>query len=258
MVEPRIPSPGAAAGAGGVRLAGAGNRLLAALPRDEFERLRPDLEEAALARGAVLLEAGAPIERVWFPHDCAASYVLALEDGGMAETGTVGHEGLVGLGAASPGGLAVGGCVVQVPGRAAALPATRLRRALAEGPGLRRLLDAYALAFAAQLMRSVACNARHPVEQRLARWLLMCLDRAPPAEAGASRLPLTHEFLAGMLGVARPTVTLAARRLQAAGLLQLARGAIEVLDRPGLEEASCECYRALREVTAHLLPHTYG
>ena len=164
---------------------------------------------------------------------------------------TVGNEGAVGAGALLDDNTATGRYLVQLPGSALAIEPAKLRIALEESPSLRALLAAYARAFVGQVMQSVACNAVHSAEERCARWLLMTHDRS-----GGDTFALTQEFLAQMLGVHRPTVTIVARTLQRAGLIRYSRGSITVLDRAGLEEAACECYHLIRRRYERLLPQT--
>jgi CRP-like cAMP-binding protein len=226
------------------------NSLLAALPPEEQQALVPHLETVHLARGTVLAEAGDALGHVYFPYDGVVSGTLTMRDGGTAEIATIGCEGMVGIGVVLGHARAITRNVVQVEGKAARLPTAELEAASARSAAVRALCLSYAMALLFQVMQSSACNALHPTEQRLCRWLLLLLhDRA-----GEDTLRLTQEFLAEMLGVCRPTVTLVARNLQAAGLIRYHRGTIEILDRAGLEEVSCECYRAVRAQYERLLP----
>jgi CRP-like cAMP-binding protein len=214
------------------------NGVLAALPQEIQRRLRPHLKPLSLARGRVLCEADEPLRRVYFVEAGAVSLVTVFEDGASAEMATVGREGVVGIGTLLGGEHALGRYVVALPGFALALEASRFQGALAEHPKLRAVCEAYAQAFLANLLRNVACNASHRVEQRCARWLLMCDDQAE-----YESFELTQEYLAEMLGVRRATVTVVARTLHNADLIRYRRGAITVVDRPGLEAVACECYR---------------
>ena len=229
------------------------NRLLAALPPDLQDRLGPALRSEPLAQGQVLMEVGAPIERAYFPEEGIISSVCVFHNGTKAEVATVGPEGFVGVVAALGGRHALARQIVQVPGTALSLEADVFRRLLDEEPALRSVVFAYAQAHIAQALQYVACNSMHNVEERCARWLLMCHDRMTSDD-----FPLTQEFLAEMLGVHRPTVSVAAKSLQRAGLIHYIRGHVTVLDREGLEAASCECYGMLRFQFERLLPHTYG
>ena len=229
------------------------NRLLAALPPDVLSSLVPHLRLVSLARGKVLSEADEPLEYVYFVESGAVSIVTVFENGATAEMATVGREGVVGIGSILGGKHALGRCVVLVPGSALAVEASRFRSALREIAKLRATCEAYAQSFLAQLLQNVACNAAHRVEQRCARSLLMCDDQneGDPFE-------LTQEYLAEMLGVRRSTVTVIACALQQAGLIRYRRGAIEVLDRKGLEAAACECYSIVRNRYQRLLAHAFG
>jgi CRP-like cAMP-binding protein len=179
---------------------------------------------------------------VYFVEAGFISLVTVFEDGATAEMATVGREGMVGLGTLLGGEHALGRYVVPVAGIALAMEASRFQEALQGSPELRAACEAYAQAFVRHLLQNVACNAAHGVEQRCARWLLMCDDQTEhdPFE-------LTQEYIAEMLGVRRSTVTVVAGTLQQAGLIHYRRGVIEVLDRLGLEITACECYRIVRD-----------
>jgi CRP-like cAMP-binding protein len=218
------------------------NRLLAALPDEALWSLRPHLRTVPLPRGSVLCESGERLGRVCFPEAGAISLVTVFEDGSTAEMATVGREGVVGIGALLGGEHAFGRHVVAVSGSALVVEASRFRSALRENGALRATCETYAQAFLAHLLQNVACNAIHKVDQRCARWLLMCHDQAE----GAS-FELTQEYLAEMLGVRRSTVTVTAGSLQREGLIHYRRGAITVLDRRGLEATACECYQIVRD-----------
>jgi CRP-like cAMP-binding protein len=226
------------------------NQLLAALPYDIRWSLRPHLKLVPLTRGRVLCEASEPLMRVYFVEAGAISLATIFEDGSSAEMATVGREGIVGIGALLGGEQAFGRHVVSLPGFALAIEASRFRSALRENTRLRAVCEAYVQTFLANLLRNVACNASHRVEQRFARWLLMCGDQAED-----DSFELTQEYLAEMLGVRRSTVTVAAQTLQCADLIRYHRGAIRVLDRPGLEAVACECYRIVRDGYKRSLTH---
>ena len=217
------------------------NRLLAALPHTIMWSLRSHLKPVSLARDRVLCEAGEPLRRVYFVEAGAVSLVTVFEDGTTAEMATVAREGVVGIGTLLGGEHALGRYVVALPGFAWSVEASRFRSALTEHPELRAACEGYVQAFLANLLQNVACNASHRVEQRCARWLLMCDDQA---EDGS--FDLTQEYLAEMLGVRRSTVTVVARTLQNIDLIRYRRGAITILDRRGLEAVACECYRIVR------------
>jgi CRP-like cAMP-binding protein len=217
------------------------NRLLAALPHEILSRLQPHLKPTPLPRGRVLSEADEPLRRVYFVEAGVVSLMTVFEDGSTAEMTTVGREGIVGIGTLLGGHTALGRYVAPVSGAALAIEATRFQSELAASQALRAVCEAYAQAFIAHLLQNVACNTAHTVEQRCARWLLMCADQTED-----DAFELTQESLAEILGVRRSTVTVVACTLQQAGLIQYRRGAIMVLDRHGLEETACECYRIVR------------
>jgi CRP-like cAMP-binding protein len=228
------------------------NRLLAALGAEGFARLQPHLQTVELKAGFVLYEPGAPVEHAYFPHDCVVSLLAILEDGGSAEVAVFGCEGVVGYVSSLVSREAFGRYLVQVSGTASRVPLERLREAAETIPELDELLRRYTEALLAQTFQIVACNAVHTVEARCCRWILSTHDRVH-----RSTLPLTHEFLAEMMGVQRSTVSLVTRTLQSAGLINQRRGGITIVDLNGLEAASCECYRAIRKNFERLLPHTY-
>jgi CRP-like cAMP-binding protein len=219
------------------------NRMLAALPAEDQRRLAPFLTEVPMRRLQILTDEGAPIEHIYFPHNGVVSLVVTMRGGQAAETTTIGPEGFVGFGAVLGRGRAYARNIVQVSGTAARIDAARFTAAMESQPHLRQLVQRYLGAFIAQVLRSAACNALHSIEARAARWLLMAHDRA-----GVDSFDLTQEFFAEMLGVRRASVNLVSRRLQRAGLTESSRGQIRIIDRPGLEEVSCECYQAMREV----------
>jgi CRP-like cAMP-binding protein len=217
------------------------NRLLAALPPKEYQRLRPHLEPATLTLKQVLYREGASAESVWFPQQGMISLVSVLESGRAIEIGIVGSEGMVGT-ATFMGGQAPCEAMVQLAGSALRMKAGVLSREFKRGGALQDLLLHYAQALYVQVSQTAACNGSHKLDQRLARWLLMTHDRA-----GADSIELTQEFIAMMLGVERSGVTLASITLQDAGLVKYSRGKITILNRKKLESASCECYRRVRK-----------
>lgn len=235
----------------GSRVAGyRANRLLAALSPRDLAVLQPHLEPLALARGRVLFEPGDDVTTTYFPcHRTMASLLIVTRDGREVEAATIGREGAVG-GIVSEGHKpAFGRAVVQIPGEAYAISTSHLEAAKTGSPRFADLFSRYADSLLAQMMQGVACNALHRVEERCARWLLAVHDRA-----GDSIIHLTHESLAEMLGVRRTTVTAVTGELQARGLVRTRRGGVEIVDRPGLERVACECYRAVEEHFARLLP----
>ncbi|HEY7385723.1 MAG TPA: Crp/Fnr family transcriptional regulator [Beijerinckiaceae bacterium] len=228
------------------------NRLLAALGPEEIARLQPHLQPVALQRGLVLYEPGARVEHAYFPHDCVVSLLAILENGGSAEVAVFGCEGVVGYASSLLGREAFGRYIVQVAGTAFRLPLERLREATDVSPELDELLHRYTEALLTQTFQIVACNAVHTVEARCCRWILSTHDRVNRAT-----LPLTHEFLAEMMGVQRSTVSLITRTLQSAGLINQRRGGITIIDLKGLQDISCECYGVIRKTFERLLPQTY-
>lgn len=218
------------------------NRLLAALPADELARVRPHLERIDLPIKMVLYESNKPIEHAYFVHRGVASLVGQLPPQNLVEVATVGPEGMVGLPLVLGDDRASGDAFMQVPGDGARIETAAFRKLLPQCPAFQRLLMRYALALIAQISQNVACNRAHTVEERAARWLLMTHDRVHEAT-----FTLTQEFLGQMLGVRRPTVSLAASMLARAGLIDYVRGQVEVLDRDGLERAACDCYRIITD-----------
>ena len=225
-----------------------GNRLLDLLPAADRRRLLERMELVELDLRQPVYESGKPIEHVYFPLTTVISMLAVMEDGQAVEVATMGSEGMAGLpvflGASTSPDLAF----AQIPGRALRMAAGEFRE-LANGAGtVQALLQRYTQAFFVQLAQGAACNRLHSLDQRLARWLLMTHDRV-----GRDRFPLTQEFMGRMLGVRRATVTQAAGRLQQAGLITYSRGIITIVDRPGLEAVSCECYRIITEEHHRLL-----
>jgi CRP-like cAMP-binding protein len=228
------------------------NRLLAILEPEEFAALEPHLEIIELTRGRVLYDTGEIISHAYFLHDAIISLVNVMEDGATNEVAVFGREGVVGLLSALVTREAFGRYVVQMSGTASRIPFERLNEVRNTQPKLRQLIMRYGEAFLAQTFQTVSCNALHPVEARCCRWILAMHDRAD-----GDALPLTHEFLAEMLGVQRSSVSVVTRTLQTAGLIQQSRGSITITDRAGLEETTCECYAKIRRVYQRLLPGTY-
>ena len=213
------------------------NHLLAALPRKDYLGLLDGLEPVTLTCGTVLYEPDGRIEHVFFPIDCLVSLLSTVQDRRATEVGLVGREGMVGVSLALGVELSCIRAQVQGTGTAVRMKAARFQKALQQCLPLQRELYRYAHAKLAMARQSVACNRFHTVEARLARWLLMTGDRVPPGE-----FLLTQEFLGDMLGVLRAAVNVAAGSLQERKLIQYSRGKIRILDRRGLEGASCRCY----------------
>ena len=217
------------------------NRLLAALPRQERLRLVPHLDVLPLKTREVLHHPDRAIEHVYFPGGGFCSIVTVLRDGSMVEVATVGREGMVGIAAALAVGRATPPAATIVQGATETcyrMTSEMFRREMDRRSAFYEVMTSYTQAYVGFIMQSTACNAKHTVEQRLARWLLMAHDRM-----GTDSFPLTQEFVAMMLGAARPTVTIVARSLQDQGLIRYRRGLLTIVDRAGLESAACECYR---------------
>jgi len=217
------------------------NRILAALPADEWERLQADLERVALEVRQVVFEPNQPIEHVYFPETGVVSILGLMEDGSAIETATAGYEGMVGfpvyLGAMQMAGQAF----AQVAGEAYRMPAEALRREVRGATPLAARLGRYGQALFTLVAQNSACNRKHSMEQRCARWLLMTHDRVE-----GDTFELTHHFLSQMLGVRRASVGEVAAVLQERGLIEYTRGRLTVLDRRGLEAAACACYWIIR------------
>ena len=227
------------------------NRLLKALPEEDYQRLHAHLRPHAVKQKQDMGEAGQRIAEVHFPVDAVVSILTRMDEGPSVEIATIGNEGVVGLTVAwgsdamNPRELAT----VQAPGEVMSMDAGTFRAELHRQGALASLIERYTLAFFSQVSQQVACNGLHSVEQRCARWLLLTHDRV-----GSDEFPMTHEFLAQMLGVRRASVTVTAGILQRAGFVEFSRGRVAVVDRPGLESAACECYAVTREVYDRLLP----
>ncbi|MFI4997123.1 MAG: Crp/Fnr family transcriptional regulator [Hyphomicrobiales bacterium] len=225
------------------------NRILAALGTADHALLEPHLEEISLKLGALLQEAGAEVEHVYFPHDGMISLLAVMTDGQAIETATVGREGVVGAMAAFGKRLGFTRAVVQAPMTASRIASRHFRAAAQKSKGIGPLMVSYNELLLAQIQQTAACNALHSMEARLARWLLQTRDRCD-----GDALPLTQQFLSEMLGVRRTTVNLVARQLEKAGLIQNRRGRVIVLDRKGLEDVACECYAIVRDQLSAPLP----
>lgn len=229
------------------------NRLLALLARGELQQLVPEMQDLTLTSRTILFEAGQPIEHLYFPLTGIVALVLAGEDGGDVEVATIGNEGVIGLGGLLAGDVSFSRQVVHLEGHAVRIARPPFLAAVNRSRRLRGLLAAHADAFACQLMQSAACNARHDAEQRLARWILTMADRS-----GQTTLPFTHHAVAELLGVQRPTVTLTARLMQSAGLIDYRRGEVAVVDRAGLTDVACECYGIIRRAYDNALDAEAG
>jgi CRP-like cAMP-binding protein len=217
------------------------NRLLASLPATAFELLRPHLKTIDLVHEAILFETGDPVNRVYFPHSGVISLVVDLAGGEMIEAAMIGRDSIVGASSALVGKVELNKGIVQIAGVASTLDVQRLRKVAEASVAFRTTLIRHEQVLFAQAQQSVACNASHTVEARLARWLLRCRDLA-----GGETLELTQEFLSQMLGVQRTSVSLVAHTLQKAGLIAYSRGQIKIIDLNGLRDTSCECYATVK------------
>ena len=219
-----------------------GNRLLGAMEATSRERIAPNLEVIDLRLGTIVCEAGGLLSHVYFPEGAVLSLLTVLENGSAIETANIGREGAFGLFAAMYSRVSFNRCLVQLVGSMVRCPIEVLRAEFERHEHLRDLLVSYSETLLSQVQQTVACNAMHTTEQKMCRWLLMMHDRAE-----GQVLTYTHEFLSHMLGANRKSVTLAAQSMQAAGLIRYNRGKIEIINRPGLEKASCECYAIVKE-----------
>jgi CRP-like cAMP-binding protein len=222
-----------------------GNRLLDSLPDTDRDELASDLEAQRLELKDPLLEPGKPIDHVYFPINSVGSILSLVDETPGVEIATVGTEGMIGLsvswGITTTNPTEMAQC--QVPGDTLVIDADAFAFRISEGGAFARAVQLYTQAFVSQVGQQVACNGLHSVEERCARWILLTADRV-----GGNEFPLTQEFLAQMLGVRRPSVTVVEGTLQQAGLIRSRRGRVEITDRRGLEGASCNCYEAVREV----------
>jgi CRP-like cAMP-binding protein len=218
------------------------NRTLAALPAKEYRRLAPDLEPVELALSEILYEPDDSISHVYFVNSGMASLVSVTEEGKSIEVGIIGKEGVVGFQMVLEATTINDRVLIQTPGTAMRMKAKAFKDELDRMGLLQTILRRYTKAQMIQVRQSVVCNRFHVVEKRLARWLLISCDRT-----GLDVLPLTQEFLSLMLGASRPDVNVAAVALQRAGLISHTRGTVTILDREGLESASCECYRVIKK-----------
>jgi CRP-like cAMP-binding protein len=218
------------------------NRLLAALPAEDFRRILPQLKTVAVAAKQVLLKRGEPIRYIYFPNGGVCSVTAMMKNGTAVEVATVGDEGMLGIAAFFGGAAMPGESMVQVPDTdAERMTVEAFHTELDRRGAFHDAVSRYAQGTIALMMQSTACMALHHVNERCCRWLLMTQDRIR-----ADQFILSHEFLAMMLGSTRPTVTLVAGTLQKAGLIRYIHGRVTILDRPGLEAASCECYATVK------------
>ena len=223
------------------------NDLLRLLPKDIQDRIFPKLREVELPLGKEIYAAGQKVQYCYFPADSIISLLYVRLDGHSAEISVVGREGIVGIAVFMGGDSTPSRAVVQSGGTAYRLPAADLKTEFKDAPAMRMLMLRYTQALITQMAQTAVCNRHHTIDQQLARWLLLSMDRLPTNE-----LTMTQELIANMLGVRREGVTEAAGKLQKQGVIHYQRGRITVLDRPRLEELSCECYAVVKEETDRL------
>jgi len=225
------------------------NHLLAALPSTEWQRWEPLLEWVEMPLGQVMYESGRTLSHVYFPTTSIVSLLYVMEDGSSAEIAVVGNEGLVGISLFMGGESTTSRAVVQSAGEGWRLRSRAVKEEFERTGPVMHLLLRYTQALITQMAQTAVCNRHHTLDQQLCRWLLLSLDRLRSMD-----LQMTQELIANMLGVRREGVTEGALRLQKLGLISYARGHITVLDRPGLEARSCECYAVVKKEYDRLLP----
>jgi CRP-like cAMP-binding protein len=224
------------------------NRVLASLSPSDLALIGPHLKDVVMVQGTLLQEQGEQIDYIYFPHTGMISLLAVMHSGNSIETATVGREGVVGAMAGFGSRHAFTRAVVQADGTASRIGVAKFQEVIRKSAGLRETIVRFNEGLLAQVQQTAACNALHELEERLCRWLLQTQDRV-----GSNHITLTHEFLSQMLAVRRTTVTLVARGLQDAGVIQYKRGKIEILDRKKLEKRACECYGVVsREIEKHL------
>jgi len=225
------------------------NRLLAALPAAEWQRWASQLERVEMPLGQVLYESGAVLSHVYFPTTAIVSLLYVMENGASTEIAVIGNDGIVGISLFMGGGSTPSRAVVQCAGHGYRLAAQAIQDEFKNSPRVMKVMLSYTQALISQMAQTAVCNRHHALEQQLCRLLLLCLDRL-----SGSEIVMTHEAIANMLGVRREGVTESAVKLQRAGLISYVRGHITVLDRPGLERRSCECYAVVAREYDRLLP----
>jgi CRP-like cAMP-binding protein len=223
------------------------NKLLLSIADSDYSSLRPHLESVSLPSRLVLHEAGEKLEFVYFPNRGLISLVVVMKDGKTAEAGIVGNEGFTGILAAVGLNRSPLQAVVQITGNGFRVKVRALQNTLESAPRLQWMLSRYAAIRSMQVAQTAACNRLHDIGQRLARWLLMTQDRVD-----SESLPITHDFLATMLGTDRPSVSLAAGVLQRKELIEYTRGAVKIVNRKKLEHSACECYGVIRQYDGEL------
>lgn len=228
------------------------NHLLAALSAEAYNRLLPHLELITLSLSKVLYESGDTLRYVYFPTDAIVSLLYVMESGASAEISVVGNEGIIGIALFMGGESTTSRAIVQSEGQAYRLKAQYLKDEFNRHGELMELMLRYTQVLLTQMAQTAVCNRHHSIEQQLCRWLLLSLDRLPN-----NKLVMTQELIANMLGVRREGVTDAAGKLQKLGVIEYSRGHITVVDRPKLEELSCECYAVVKKETDRLLPYLH-
>jgi CRP-like cAMP-binding protein len=224
------------------------NHLLAALSTDTYSRLQPHLELMSFPLGMVLYESGDTLHHVYFPLDSIVSLLYVMKNGASAEISVVGNEGLIGIALFMGGESTTNRAIVQSAGHAYRLKGQRLKSEFHLHGDMLHLMLRYTQSLLTQMAQTAVCNRHHSIDQQLCRWLLLSLDRLP-----GNQLTMTQELIANMLGVRREGVTDAAGKLQKKGVIEYHRGQITVLDRPKLEQLSCECYSVVKQETERLL-----
>jgi CRP-like cAMP-binding protein len=224
------------------------NQFLESLSAADYELLRAQLKSVALEQETILFPAGGEITRAYFPTGGVVSLVVNLTVGETVEAGMIGRDGVVGGSAALDGAYALNQAIVQIAGPSCVIDIRHFRAAVEKSSSLRTLLYRYDQFVLAQAQQSAACIAKHDVEARLCRWLLRARDLA-----GSDLLQLTQEFIAQMLGVRRTSVTLTAKNLHQAGLINYRRGRIQIVDLEGVQDSTCECYATVNAQHSRLL-----
>ncbi len=229
------------------------NFILSHIPEREYQVLRPHLEFVPTPIKTMLFERNKEIRYTYFPLSGEHSVLAVMEDGAAVEVGTVGNEGMSTVDTLTGAMTAIETTICQISGESLRIPVEKFMESLEKLPELKHLCNCYLQAYLSQVSQSVACNRLHTTEERFARWILMSHDRVK-----GDQFYITQEFLAIMLGVHRPSVTLVAKTFQQAGLIRYNRGTVMVLDRVGLEEASCECYEAVKQQFVRILGQNTG
>jgi CRP-like cAMP-binding protein len=224
------------------------NHLIAALPQEEFIRLKPNLEPVSLALGEVIYESGEQLDYLYFPTTAIISLLYIMENGSTAEIGMAGNDGLVGIALYMGGSTTPSRAVVQSAGNAFRMPSKAMKDEFSRGGVFQKILLRYTQSLMTQISQTAVCNRLHSVEQQLCRWLLINHDLLQ-----TNKLIMTHDLIANMLGVRREGVSIAAGHLQKEGLIKYVRGTITMLDRDALERAACECYRVVKDEYDRLL-----